>query len=76
MAAPHGSGIARKWFDVDKVDAIVDVPTSSVGMTVQEVSRERQKIFLISGAASAAFTGKACQKSGRPKRRSYCCWAP
>jgi branched-chain amino acid transport system substrate-binding protein len=55
-----GSGIARKWFDVDKVDAIADVPTSSVGMTVQEVSRERQKIFLISGAASAAFTGKAC----------------
>jgi branched-chain amino acid transport system substrate-binding protein len=55
-----GSGIARKWFDVDKVDAIADVPTSSVGMTVQEVSREKQKIFLISGAASAAFTGKAC----------------
>jgi branched-chain amino acid transport system substrate-binding protein len=55
-----GSGIARKWFDVDQVDAIADVPTSSVGMTVQEVSREKQKIFLISGAASAAFTGKAC----------------
>jgi branched-chain amino acid transport system substrate-binding protein len=55
-----GSGIVRKWFDEDKVDAVADVPTSSVAMTVQELSRERQKIFLISGAASAALTGKAC----------------
>jgi branched-chain amino acid transport system substrate-binding protein len=55
-----GSGIVRKWFDEDKVDAIADVPTSSVAMTVQELSRERQRIFLISGAASAALTGKAC----------------
>lgn len=55
-----GSGIVRKWFDEDKVDAIADVPTSSVAMTVQDLSREKQKIFLISGAASATLTGKAC----------------
>jgi branched-chain amino acid transport system substrate-binding protein len=55
-----GSGIVRKWFDEDKVDAIADVPTSSVAMTVQDLAREKQKIFLISGAASAALTGKAC----------------
>lgn len=55
-----GSGIVRKWFDEDKVDAVADVPTSSVAMTVQDLSREKQKIFLISGAASAALTGKAC----------------
>lgn len=55
-----GSGIVRKWFDEDKVDAIADVPTSSVAMVVQDLSRAREKIFLISGAASAALTGKAC----------------
>lgn len=55
-----GSGIVRKWFDEDKVDAVADVPTSSVAMTVQDLSRDKQKIFLISGAASAALTGKAC----------------
>jgi branched-chain amino acid transport system substrate-binding protein len=55
-----GSGVVRKWFDEDKVDAVADVPTSSVAMTVQDLSREKQKIFLISGAASAALTGKAC----------------
>lgn len=55
-----GSGIARKWFDEDKVDTIVDVPTSSVAMVVQDLSRAKEKIFLISGAASAALTGKAC----------------
>jgi branched-chain amino acid transport system substrate-binding protein len=55
-----GSGIVRKWFDEDKVDAIADVPTSSVALAVQELSRDKKKIFLISGAASAALSGKAC----------------
>jgi branched-chain amino acid transport system substrate-binding protein len=55
-----GSGIVRKWFDEDKIDAIADVPTSSVAMAVQDLSRAKEKIFLISGAASAALTGKAC----------------
>lgn len=55
-----GSGIVRKWLDDDKVDAIADVPTSSVAMVVQDLSRAKEKIFLISGAASAALTGKAC----------------
>jgi branched-chain amino acid transport system substrate-binding protein len=66
VAADHqnkpdiGSGIVRKWFDEEKVDAVADVPTSSVAMAVQELSRTKEKIFLISGAASAALTGKAC----------------
>jgi branched-chain amino acid transport system substrate-binding protein len=55
-----GSNIARQWIDQDHVDAIVDVPTSSVALAVQEVTKEKGKIFLISGAASSDLTGKAC----------------
>src|SRR5215831_8417807 len=55
-----GSAIANQWFTNDGVDAIVDVPTSSVALAVQDVARERKKAFLISGAASSDLTGKAC----------------
>src|SRR3989440_9470120 len=55
-----GGSIARQWYDNDGVDAIVDVPTSSVALAVQDVARERKKVFLISGAASSDLTGKAC----------------
>src|SRR6202046_3494052 len=44
-----GSNIARQWFDVDHVDAIIDVPTSSVALAVADVTREKNKVFLISG---------------------------
>jgi branched-chain amino acid transport system substrate-binding protein len=55
-----GSNIARTWYDVDKVDVIVDVPTSSVALAVNQVTREKGKAFLVSGAASSDLTGKAC----------------
>jgi branched-chain amino acid transport system substrate-binding protein len=55
-----GSGIARQWFDVDHVDAIVDVPTSSVALAVSEVVREKNKVFLVSGAAISDLTGPKC----------------
>src|SRR5881296_615584 len=55
-----GSGIARQWYDVDKVDVIVDVPTSSVALAVNQVTREKGKAFLVSGAATSDLTGKAC----------------
>src|SRR5438105_3128580 len=59
-----GGAIARQWYDNDKVDAIVDVPTSSVALAVQDVARERKKVFLISGAAASDLTGKACSATG------------
>src|SRR5436189_5718969 len=59
-----GGAIARQWYDNDKVDAIVDVPTSSVALAVQAVARERKKVFLISGAAASDLTGKACPTTG------------
>ena len=55
-----GSAIATQWFDNDGVDAIVDVPTSSVALAVQQIARTKGKVFLISGAASSDLTGKAC----------------
>ena len=55
-----GSAIATQWFDNDGVDAIVDVPTSSVALAVQQVARSKNKVFLISGAAASDLTGKAC----------------
>jgi branched-chain amino acid transport system substrate-binding protein len=55
-----GSTIARTWFDVDKVDAIADVPTSSVGLAVNQITREKGRVLLNSGTASSDLTGKAC----------------
>jgi branched-chain amino acid transport system substrate-binding protein len=55
-----GSNIARQWLDRDGVDAIVDVPTSSVALAVNQLIRERNKVFLNSGAATSDLTGKAC----------------
>jgi branched-chain amino acid transport system substrate-binding protein len=54
------SSIARRWFDVEGVDAIADVPLTSVALAVQSVAREKKKILLITAAASADLTGKAC----------------
>src|SRR5262247_4747009 len=55
-----GSNIVRQWFDVDKVDTVVDVPTSSVALAVNTITKEKNKVFLVSGAATADLTGKAC----------------
>jgi branched-chain amino acid transport system substrate-binding protein len=55
-----GANIARQWFDVDHVDVIVDVPNSGVALAVNEVAREKNKAFLVSGAASSDLTGAKC----------------
>jgi len=66
IAADHqnkpdvGSSIARQWFDAEKVDVIVDVPTSSVALAINQVTRDKGKAFLVSGAAASDLTGKAC----------------
>jgi branched-chain amino acid transport system substrate-binding protein len=59
-----GASIAREWIEVDGVDAIVDVPTSSVALAVQEVTRQMERVFLISGAAATDLTNKACSPTG------------
>ena len=55
-----GSSVARKWYDSDGVDMIADVPTSSVALAVNQVSKEKGKAFVNSGAGSSDLTGKDC----------------
>jgi branched-chain amino acid transport system substrate-binding protein len=66
VAADHqnkpdiASNVARQWIDEDGVDVIADVPTSSAALAVAEIVREKDKIFLISGAAASDLTGEKC----------------
>ncbi|HEV3044632.1 MAG TPA: ABC transporter substrate-binding protein [Roseiarcus sp.] len=66
VAADHqnkpdvGTGIVRKWIDEDKVDVIVDSPNSGVSLAVTQVVKEKNGVFLNSGAATSDLTGKAC----------------
>jgi branched-chain amino acid transport system substrate-binding protein len=55
-----GVNISRQWIDVDKVDAVVDTPTSSVALAVSNLVKEKNAILINSGGASADITGKAC----------------
>jgi len=68
-----GSNIARQWYDQDGVDAIFDVPTSSVALAVSQVTREKNKIFIDSGAGAADLTGKQC--SPNTVHWTYDTWA-
>ncbi len=55
-----GSTIARQWYDQDGVDLILDVPTSSVALAVNQITKEKNKVHINSGAASSDLSGKAC----------------
>jgi branched-chain amino acid transport system substrate-binding protein len=55
-----GSSIATKWFDNEGVDAIFDVPTSSVALAVSQVAANKNKVFIGSGPASSDLTGSKC----------------
>lgn len=58
--ADVGASIARRWIDVDKVGAIVDVGNSSVALAVNSVVKEKNAVLIDSGAATPELTGKAC----------------
>jgi branched-chain amino acid transport system substrate-binding protein len=55
-----GANVVRGWLDTDGVDAVADVPTSSVALAVNEIVREKNKVFLVSGAATSDLTGSKC----------------
>jgi branched-chain amino acid transport system substrate-binding protein len=55
-----GSNIARTWFDVDKVDVIVDGMSSGVSLAVSEIARQKNKLFLATGPATPDLTGSKC----------------
>lgn len=62
--ADIGLGIARKWFDVDGVDMIVDIGNSAVGLAVNSLVREKNKIAIYTSVATTQLNGKQCVKSG------------
>ncbi|WP_188608312.1 ABC transporter substrate-binding protein [Chelatococcus reniformis] len=62
--ADVGSAIARKWYDVDKVDMITEVVSSAVALSVQQITREKNKVFLATGPGTPDLTGKACSPNG------------
>ncbi len=55
-----GSNIARQWIDQGKADVILDSLNSGVALAVSQIVREKNKVFLVSGAGSSDLTGKAC----------------
>ncbi|MGB3390317.1 MAG: ABC transporter substrate-binding protein [Pseudaminobacter sp.] len=58
------SNIARQWYDTEQVDSIMELTTSSVALAVRGISTEKKKIDLVTGAATADLTGKACSPYG------------
>ena len=55
-----GTSVAGQWFDVDKVDMIIDVPNSGVALAVSQVAAQKNKVFIVSGAAASDLTGPKC----------------
>jgi branched-chain amino acid transport system substrate-binding protein len=68
-----GSNVVRQWVDVDGVDVVVDVPTSSVALAVSELVKGKNKAFLASGPGTADLTGKSC--SPNTVHWTYDTWA-
>ena len=62
--ADIGSAVARKWYDVEGVDAIIDVPNSGVALAVQSITKEKNRVAIFSSPASSDLTGKACTPNG------------
>ena len=55
-----GSQLANQWYDVDKVDMIIDTPNSGVALAVSQITTTKNKVFVVSGAAASDLTGPKC----------------
>ncbi|MCK9909167.1 ABC transporter substrate-binding protein [Microbacteriaceae bacterium K1510] len=58
--ADVGTQIANQWYDVDKVNMIIDVPNSGVALAISEVTKQKNKVFIGSGPATSDLTGAKC----------------
>jgi branched-chain amino acid transport system substrate-binding protein len=58
------TSIARRWYDVEGVDMITELTTSSVALAVQDLSSAKKKIDIVVGAATSRLTGDACTPYG------------
>jgi len=68
-----GAEAARRWFDTEGVDMIVDVPNSAVALAVADIARDKNKVFIGSGAGTALLTGAKC--SPNTVHWTYDTWA-
>jgi len=68
-----GASIARQWYDQNGVDVILDVPTSSVVLAINALTRDKNKILLISGGGTSDLTGAQC--SPNSVHWTYDTWA-
>lgn len=55
-----GATLARRWYDVEQVDLILDVPVSAVGLAVQNIANEKKRLFITQSTGAADFHGKFC----------------
>ena len=62
--ADVGSAIARRWYDVEKVDAILGLGNSAVAIAVQGIAQEKNRVAITTAAGSTMLTGKACSPNG------------
>ena len=58
--ADLAASISREWIDTQGVDLIVDGASSAAGLAIQQVTREKQRIYIPIGPATSDLTGKAC----------------
>lgn len=62
--ADVGANLVRQWFDTDGVDMVIGVPNSAVALAVQELAKQKGRIFINTGAATTELTGKQCSPTG------------
>lgn len=62
--ADIAANLTRQWIDTEQVDVVADVPNSAAALAVQGITRERKRIFLMSGPGSTDLTGKQCSPYG------------
>ncbi len=60
LKADVGAALARRWYDTEQVDLILDVPVSAVGLAVQNVANDRRRMFITHSTGAADFHGKFC----------------
>ena len=60
LKADIGASLARRWYDIEQVDLIVDVPVSAVGLAVQNIANEKKRLFITHSTGTADFHGKFC----------------
>ncbi len=62
--ADIAANLARQWIDTEKVDVVADVPNSAAALAVQAITRDKKRLFLMSGPGSTDLTGKECSPYG------------